>query len=189
MPPRRNARKTYNEGTLLLAIQATQSTVPDKTKHVSEAFDVPQTTLRRRRAGKPSRRETKPGLKRLDKLEEEAIVRRILKLDTRGIGATRAMVQDMANNLRAARGKEPVGKNWVDRFKTRTDKIQLRRSRPYDRQRALNEDARVITPWFKLVKNIKAKYGILDKDTHNFDETGFIIGVIKGQIVFTGLEK
>jgi hypothetical protein len=189
MPPRRNARKTYDEGLLLLAIQSTQATVPDSTKYASRAFEVPRTTLRRRRAGKPPRRETEPGSKNLDKLEEQAIVRRIIELDIRGIGAIRALVRDMANDLRAARGKEPVGKNWVDRFKTRTDEIKLRRSRPYDRQRALNEDARVITPWFKLVQDMKAKYGILDEDTHNFDETGFMMGVIKGQIIFTGSEK
>jgi hypothetical protein len=99
------------------------------------------------------------------------------------------MVRDMANDLRAACGKEPVGKNWVDRFKTRVDDIKLQRSCPYDRQRALNEDARVITPWFKLVEDTKAKYGILDEDTHNFDETGFIMGVISPHIVFTGTEK
>jgi hypothetical protein len=128
-------------------------------------------------------------LKKLDKLEEEAIVTRILELDARGIGATRAMVQEMANDLLAARGGGPVGKNWVDRFKTRTDEIKLRRSRPYNCQRALNEDARVITPWFELVKNTKAKYGILDKDTHNFDETGFMMGMISAQMVFTGSEK
>jgi hypothetical protein len=28
-----------------------------------------------------------------------------------------------------------------------------------------------------LVANVKAKYGILDEDTYNFDETGFQIGV------------
>ena len=95
----------------------------------------------------------------------------------------------MANNLRAARGEGPVGKNWVDRFKTRTPEIKLQRSRPYDRQRALNEDRRVISPWFELVKNMKAKYGILDEDTYNFDETGFMMGIIKGQMVFTGTEK
>lgn len=116
-------------------------------------------------------------------------MRRILELDTRGIGATRTMVHEMANDLRAARRKEPVGKCWVDRFTKRTPEIKLRRSRPYDRQRALNEDARVITPWFKLVEDTKAKYGILDEDTHNFDETGFMMGVIKGQMVFTGSEK
>lgn len=99
------------------------------------------------------------------------------------------MVRDMANNLRATRGKEPIGKNWVDRFLTRRPEVKLRRSRLYNRQRALNEDLRVITPWFELVKNTKAKYGIADEDIYNFDEIGFMMGVIKGQIVFTGTEK
>lgn len=189
MPPQRNAQRTYNEGTLSLAIQATQAEVPDSTKHASRAFDVPRTTLRRRRDGTLSRRDTEPNSKKLDKLEEHAIVRRILELDAQGVGATRTMVQEMANDLRAARGKGPVGKCWVDRFTKRTDNIKLRRSRPYDRQRALNEDARVIMPWFKLVEDTKAKYGILDEDTHNFDETGFMMGVITAQMVFTGTEK
>ena len=36
---------------------------------------------------------------------------------------------------------------------------------------------------------MKAKYGILDKDTYNFDETGFLIGKISSQLVVTGSEK
>jgi hypothetical protein len=53
----------------------------------------------------------------------------------------------------------------------------------------LNEDPRVITPWFKLVANTKAKYGISDDDMYNFNKTGFIMGVIQGYIVFTGSKK
>jgi hypothetical protein len=44
----------------------------------------------------------------------------------------------------------------------------------------LNKDPHVITPWFKLVANTKAKYSIGDDDTYNFNETGFIIGAIQG---------
>ena len=95
----------------------------------------------------------------------------------------------MANDLLAARGEGPVGKCWVDRFNARTEGVKLRRSQPYDRQRALNEDARVITPWFELVRKTKERYGILDEDTHNFDETGFMIGMINAQMVFTGSKK
>ena len=189
MPPQRNAQRTYNEGTLSLAIQATQDTVPDSIRHASKAFGVPRTTLRRRRAGQRSRAENEPNSKRLTALEEEVIVSRILELDAKGLGATRTMVEEMANDLLAARGEGPVGKHWVDRFKTRTKKIELQRSRPYDRQRALNEDARVITRWFELVKKTKEKYGILDEDTHNFDESGFMMGVIKSQMVFTASEN
>ena len=139
---------------------------------------VPRTTLRRRRAGKLARRDCEANLKKLTKVEEEAIVNRILELDAQGKGATRTMVQDMANDLLAARGEGPVGKQWVNRFNTRTKEIKLRRSRPYDRQRALNEDRRVIEPWFELVRLTKEKYGIPDEDTYNFNKTRFIIGVI-----------
>ena len=189
MTQQRNAQSSYNEGTLYLAIQATKSIVPDSTNHASKAFVVPRTTLRRRRAGKLTRRDCEANSKKLTKVEEEAIVDRILELDAQGKGATRTMVQDMANDLLAARGEGPVGKQWVNRFNTRTKEIKLRRSRPYDRQRALNEDRRVIEPWFELVRLTKEKYGIPDEDTYNFNETGFIMGVIGSQMVFTGSEK
>ena len=50
-------------------------------------------------------------MKKLRKTEEQAIVARILELDKQGIGATRTMVEEMANNLRAARKEGPVGKH------------------------------------------------------------------------------
>ena len=95
----------------------------------------------------------------------------------------------MANDLLAERGQQPVCHLWVDNFNKRTTEIKLRRSRPYDRQRALNEDPRIISPWFSLIQSIKKKYGIQDEDTYNFDETGFMMGQIKAQMVFTGSEK
>ena len=90
-----------NEGTLYLAIEATKATVPDSTKHASKAFEVPETTLRRRRDGKLPRGDCVPNSKKLKEMEE-AIVARILELYARGIGATRTMVQGMANDLLAA---------------------------------------------------------------------------------------
>ena len=32
--------------------------------------------------------------------------------------------------------------------------------------------------WFRLVENMRAKYGIVDSDFYNFDETGFAMGMI-----------
>jgi hypothetical protein len=39
------------------------------------------------------------------------------------------------------------------------------------------------------VENIRAKYGILDYDLYNFDETGFIIGIITAAIVVTHVDR
>jgi hypothetical protein len=47
----------------------------------------------------------------------------------------------------------------------------------------------VIQGWFRLVENTKAKYGILDDDTYNLDESGFMIGVISTGAVVTGSER
>jgi hypothetical protein len=62
-------------------------------------------------------------------------------------------------------------------------------NRAKDRQRILQEDPEVISAWFKLVRETKAKYGVLDDDIHNFDETGFQMGVIGSMKVVTGSER
>ena len=111
MQPQRKQQTIYNKGTLYLAIKATKATLPDSTKHASRTFSVPESTLRDRRAGRRARRDCKANLKKLRKTEEQAIVARILELDKQGIGATRTMVEEMANNLRAARKEGPVGKH------------------------------------------------------------------------------
>ena len=85
--------------------------MPNSINHASKAFVVPRTTLRRRRAGKLARRNCEANLKKLTKVEEEAIVNCILKLDTQGKGLTRTIVQDIANNLLTARGEGPVGRH------------------------------------------------------------------------------
>jgi hypothetical protein len=62
----------------------------------------------------------------------------------------------------------------------------MRWTRKYDYQRALCEDLKLIGAWFDLVQNIKAKYGIQDYDTYNFDETGFMMGqIFPGMVVTT----
>ena len=62
-------------------------------------------------------------------------------------------------------------------------------NRAKDRQRILQEDPEVISAWFELVRETKAKYGVLDADIHNFDETGFQMGVIGSMKVVTGSER
>ncbi|KAB2111509.1 hypothetical protein AG0111_0g2299 [Alternaria gaisen] len=137
----------------------------------AQAFDVPRTTLRDRRAGKPPRRDCQPNSKKLTQLEEEVIVSHILSLDQRGFAPTYAAVRDMADKLLAARGAGQVGVYWPRNF------------------RALCKDPVLIRGWFEFVEQTKAKYGICDKDVYNFDEAGFVMGKIKTQLVVTGSER
>ena len=89
----------------------------------------------------------------------------------------------MANLLLARRDGGRVGKYWAEKFVKRQPQLKTRFNRAYDFQRALCEDPELIGAWFKLVHNMRAKYGIYDCDFYNFDETGFIIGVICVSIV------
>jgi len=117
------------------------------------------------------------------------IVERILDRDSRGWAFTKKDVEEMANTLLVERGGQVVGRNWVDNFVRRRSGLKTQWSRPYDRQRALTEDSRAISPWFTLVKSFKEKYGIQDEDIYNFDETGFTVGVISSQMLVTGSER
>jgi len=117
------------------------------------------------------------------------IVRYILELDSRGFAPTLGAVKDMADKLLAARAAGQVGKNWPTNFVNRTAELKTRWNRPYDWQRALYEDPKIISSWFTLIQHTKEKYGIVDEDTYNFNKTGFIMGKILSQLVVTGLER
>jgi hypothetical protein len=49
--------------------------------------------------------------------------------------------------------------------------------------------SKLIEAWFQRVADTKAKYGIQDHDIWNFDETGFMIGMISSSIVMTQSDR
>jgi hypothetical protein len=95
----------------------------------------------------------------------------------------------MANSLLAERNQPPVSKNWASTFVKRRPELTVKFNQKHDYKRALCEDLEVIQGWFRLVENTKAKYGILDQDTYNFDESGFMMSVISAGAVVTGSER
>jgi hypothetical protein len=94
-------------------------------------------------------------------------------------------VEDIANSLCANRDIPPVGKRWAYSFIKRQPELKTRQFRRYDYQRAKCEDPTIIRGWFRLVENTIAKYGIRSDDIWNFDETGFMMGVIEPGTVVT----
>ncbi|KAJ3454180.1 hypothetical protein MRS44_018074 [Fusarium solani] len=104
-------------------------------------------------------------------LEEQIIIQFNLDLDSRGFPPRLRGVEEMANQLLADRNASPVGKNWASNF------------------RAKCEDPTLIHDWFTLVANTIAKYGITFADIYNFDETGFMMGLIASGMVVTGAER
>jgi hypothetical protein len=130
-----------------------------------------------------------PGNKKLSHLEEEVIVQNILKLDAQGLSPTTSLVKEMADAICKARGIPPVRVNWSYTFIKRTPALKTRLGRTYECQRRLCEDLKVIGSWFELVKNTINKYGILQQDIYNFDETGFQMGQISASMVVTAADR
>jgi hypothetical protein len=189
MAPPTKAQLASYKANMHLAILGLQQNQFQSEAVAARTFNISRDTLHRRRAGKPARRDCQPNSKKLTQLEEEVVVRHILNLDQRGFAPTYAAVRDMADKLLAARGAGQVGVHWPRNFVKRTDSLTTRFNRAYDRKRALCEDPVLISRWFELVEQTKAKYGICDEDVYNFDEAGFTMGKITTQLVVTASER
>jgi hypothetical protein len=176
-------------GRLDLALSAYRTGQFKSLRRAAAAFDVPHQRLSDRLHGITARTQTRPNRQKLTATEEQTIIQYILDLDSRGFAPRLCEVADMADKLLGVRGGEPVGKHWAERFVTRSDELKMAFNRAKDRQRILQEDPEIISAWFKLVEDTKAKYGVHDDDVHNFDETGFQMGVIGSMRVVTGAER
>ena len=175
-----------NEAKIILALQALQKDEKLSVRAAAEIYGVSRKTLGRRRAGKPARRDIPANSRNLTDLEEQTIVQYVIELDTRAFPPRLCGMEDMTNHLQRERDAPPVGKRWAHNFVIRQPDIRMRWTRQYDYQRVKCEDPKVIGEWFTLVRNVKAKYGIVDDNIYNFDETGFIMGIIfAGMVVMT----
>jgi arginyl-tRNA--protein-N-Asp/Glu arginylyltransferase len=98
-------------------------------------------------------------------------------------------VVDIANKLLGVCNGQPVSKCWAERFVTRSAELKMAFNQAKDRQRILQKHSEIISTWFKVVEDTKAKYGVYDDYVHNFDETSFQMGVIGSMKVVTGAER
>jgi hypothetical protein len=176
---------TSKEDMVILAIKALENNPKLKVGTAAKIYNVDRMTLTRRRDGKPARCDTPANSRKLTDLEEKTIVQYIIELCARAFHPRLSYVEDMANRLLRERDALPVGVRWAHNFVKRQPELRTRFTRKYDYQRAKCEDPKVIREWFALVHNIKVKYGILDDDSYNFDETGFMMGIIIASMVVT----
>ena len=180
--------KKDDESRIILALQATQNDPNLSSRAAAKIYSISHEKLSRRKRGVQSRRDISANSRKLTDLEESVLVQHILDLATKGFPPRLSIVEDMANRLLAIRDASRVGKHWASNFVKRRPELRTQFQRKYDYQRAKCEDPEVIRGWFDLVRNTIAKYGINDADIYNFDETGFMMGVISTAMVVTSSE-
>jgi len=189
MPPQHRLQPRSNEANVILAKSAIDQGQVESNRAAAKHYNVNKNTLLNRRAGMTARQDCVPNSKILTELEERTIIEHALDVDSRGFQLNYDLLRGLADKLLADRGSRRVGVNWPAKFVKRVPELRTRVNRRYDYKRALSEDPHVIKDWFRLVANMRAKYGIPDDDVYNFDECGFQMGVIGSRMVITGSER
>ena len=95
----------------------------------------------------------------------------------RGLPLWISNVRYLAQLLLSARlkssEKAAIGEQWVNRFIQCHPELKSKYTCQYDYQCAKCENPELIKNWFTCVQETIQKYGILEQDIYNMDETGF----------------
>ena len=102
---------TSKESRIILAIQALKRSQKLSIRSAARIYNVSETTLRERRAGRPARRDIAANSRKLTDLEESVIVQHILELDSKGFPPRLSIIKDIANQLLATRNASRVSKH------------------------------------------------------------------------------
>jgi hypothetical protein len=129
MPQQTRTQLAQKEERIAAAISAIERNEVPSVRKAAALYSASETTLRQRRAGRPSRRDYRPKTANLTKQEEETLVKYILELGSRGYPPTPTAVRDMANALLAQRGANEVGIKWPSNYVQRTEALQMKYTR------------------------------------------------------------
>ena len=118
---------SFQEGRLLLSINAHKKGQFTSFRKATSTYDVPRTTARRRVKGIQQKRGSIASNRRLTLAQEESLKQWILSMDQRGMPPRIAIVRQMASVLAAQRAGpttiQPIGEKWVYNFVKRNDDL------------------------------------------------------------------
>jgi len=164
------------EERLQLAINAITNQKVSSIRKAAHLYDIPESSIRARLKPKPITHDQRH---HLTPTEETTLVQWCIRMDERGAPLRPETVRRMAAILRLERGKKnPIGKNWIQSFISRHQCLRTCFSRRYHYQRAQCEDPKLLNEWFNRVRATIEKYNIELDDIYNFDESGYVLGLI-----------
>ena len=101
-----------SEERIILAIEAIRTSQKKiSQRNTAKMFNIPEAILRDRIKGRPQREKTRVKDRKLDLLEEQILIRYILKQNERGFPLRLFSVEDIANLLLKSRNRDLVGKH------------------------------------------------------------------------------
>ena len=86
-----------------------------------------------------------------------------------------------ANEIRQKLDKsaQPVSNSWLSRFCKRYPDLLVKKTKPLEAARIGAHSEKDVLEWFQKYEALLQKYNITSSNLWNFDETGFLISVLK----------
>ena len=129
MPGQPDIESLSREHRIILATKKIESDPLLSVRRAAAIYNAAESTLRMRRAGRTSRRDSRPNSSELTKNEEEAIIEHITELEAQGLVFTLGCVRNMANQFLSVRDDGQVGRNWTYNLVRRRPELKSRLSR------------------------------------------------------------
>jgi hypothetical protein len=148
-------------------------------------FNVSYSKLRARKSGRQPSNSRGGHNKKLSSPQDHALQDYLLVLYHAGTPADLDHLVLASNRLLYYQGlEETVSRRWAKRWITRKSTFwKTLRSKPISAERRKAHIKEDVEAHFKEFQRCKDKWGILDEDIYNFDESGFQIGVAHGDRV------
>ena len=175
-----------------MAIEAFNKGQFQSKKVCARIFDVPPSTFKTHVNGITSCKESSANSWKLSDIEEESLSKWILDMNQRGLPLQISNVCHLAQLLLSAWLKPSqdafISEQWVSQFIQHHYELKSKYTHQYDYQRAKCEDPGLIKGQFDCVQRTILRYGILEQDIYNMNETGFQMGVASTAKIICGSE-
>jgi DDE superfamily endonuclease/Tc5 transposase DNA-binding domain len=125
--------------------------------------------------------------KRLNGDEDRVLCTYIDFADEIGLPIREKTLVVAANSILRNHYPDPpiLSKMWASRWLSRHPEYSKKTRKPLAAVRKNTHDPEGLMAWFEKLRAIRQRYGIVDADIHNMDETGFRIGVGRQHKVIT----
>src|SRR5277367_4478808 len=188
MPPIRK-KITPEEQRIARAIKALKDGEYTTVAKAHRAYNVPYQKLLLRHQGRLSTNSLGGHNKALNDAQEQALLQYIDRCDELGRPCKHKHIELAANSLlRASGNSNTVSRAWTSRFIKR-HKVVRHRLKPLSAARKAAQKQSDIDLHFELFQKRWRELSMVPKNLHNFDKSGFRIGCLAGQIVFTRTDK
>jgi hypothetical protein len=165
------------------AVAALKTQKKPNFKATAARFGVSRYRLSNRFKGIPSRSTRIPSNLKLTPPQEAALCRYLDLLDQMGAYPRPRMIVNCVNSILKASHADPntepetVSEKWFPRWISRHPEYKKKRAKAAELERKRAEDREAAEDWFRRLGSLIRRYGIVDEDIWNFDETGFRIGI------------